>query len=130
MGTDLNIFTPDMELTIKEEMRNIQVIPSIKVLEETTQKMSLDLDELTKELDAILYDCTSCVIPEQTTVDNYCRKLDLSLKTFSQMIDNFLYCYDSDIKSWCMKHKEPVLLNFGPGVKSVSNMSSKPLSLL
>lgn len=129
-STDITLFPPDIEATIKEELKNIQDIPPMKALEETRQKIRLDLEELSKELDSILYGCTSCVTPDQTTVENYCRKLDLSLKTFSQMIDNFLCYYDSDIRPWCMKQDEPVLLDFGVGVKSVSNMSSQPLSLL
>jgi len=130
-SADLKLFSPEMQVTIKEEKKNMQgTLPQVKVLEEKIQNMSSDLEELTKELDDVLYECSSCIKPDHQTVDNYCRKLDLTLKTYSQMVDNLLHCYDSDIKSWCTKRDQAPAMDFGPSLKTVSAMSSDPLNLM
>ena len=126
--TELHLFSPDLEAIVKEELKNVQ-IPSLKVLGELGEEMCSDLNELSKKFDVVSDDGT-CVIPDQTTVDNYCCKIELSLKTFSQMIDNFLYCHDNDIESWCTKGKRPVLSEIGPSIKSVSNLKLQPLNLM
>ena len=59
--------------------------------------------------------------PDQNIVENYCRKIDLSLKTFSQMIDSFIHCYENDIEVWCKK-EQPELSDVGPAVSSTHNM--------
>lgn len=115
-STEVNLFSPDVESQIKNEITN-QSIPSPDMLISTAEKMQEDLKTAEEEL-LKLKTKFAIIAPEQTTVENYCRKIDLSMKTFSQIIDSFLHCHENEIETWCHKQK-PHLSEFGPTVKYV-----------
>lgn len=129
LSTDVKLFSREMNNIIKEEKNKIQKFPSLKILEEKKEIIKDHLETLSKDLDDI--DCTSCADEiDITSIENHCRKLDLSLKTYAQISDNFLHCYDSDIKSWCVKREDSVFMSFGDDVRSALAISSGPIHLM
>ena len=114
-STETHLFSPDLEAECKD-----QVVPSVEMLIETAEKIKVDLDGTSRDLEMIKNNFEFVEI-DQGIVDNYCRKIDLSMKTLSQMIDTFSHCYDNDIETWCNKER-PVLSNIGPTVKTVNRL--------
>lgn len=122
-STEVHLFSPDLEGKIKEELKT-QDTPSIELLLKTAEKVSEDISMVSKQLKGSLSKFVP-VEPDQNIVENYCRKIDLSLKTFSQMIDSYIHCHDNDIETWCT-NKKPELSTIGPCIKTVSNMFQVP----
>ena len=126
MSTEIHLFSPDLEGKISEEMKT-QETPSVDLLAATAEKISIDIANVTKELEGSLAKFNP-IEPEQNIVENYCRKIDLALKTFSQMIDSFLHCYGHDIEVWCKKD-HPTLSNVGNAVHSTNMILQGPTEL-
>jgi len=125
-STEVHLFSPDLEGKIKDEIKS-QDVPSIDLLQTTAEKISEDISVMTKQLEGTLANFTP-IEPDQNIIENYCRKIDLSLNTFSQMIDSFIHCYENDIEVWCKK-EQPELSDLGPSVASTYNMLQGPQHL-
>lgn len=126
LSSEIHLFSPDLEGKINDEMK-IQDTPSVDLLTATAEKISLDIASVTKELENSLVKF-NLIQPEQSIVENYCRKIDLALKTFSQMIDSFLHCYSNDIEIWCKK-EHPGLSDVGNAVHSTNLIMQGPNEL-
>lgn len=103
-----------------EEMHTTS-LPTIDMLIETGETMRTDIKNTVELLQKVKQTEVDVEKFDQTTVENYCRKIDLSLNMFSQMIDSSIHCYDNEIDTWCNKPK-PHLSELGPMLKSVTNM--------
>ena len=126
MSSEIHLFSPDLEGKINDEMKT-QETPSVDLLTATAVKISMDIANVTKELEGSLAKF-NLIEPEQSVIENYCRKIDLALKTFSQMIDSFLHCYSNDIEVWCKKD-HPTLSNIGSAVHSTNLILQGPTEL-
>lgn len=123
-SSELKLLPPDLENVIKE-IKNSHV-PTATTIKDIYESMCKDVEKLTKELE----EETKHDIPDDFTVDNYCRKIDLTLKTFSQMIDNYSYCHGNDISTWCLKSKSPTLSDLGSRTATISDIYSTMQDLI
>jgi len=125
-STEIHLFSPDLESRINNEMK-VQETPSIDLLTDTAVKISEDIALTIKQIEGSLAKFAPFDL-DQNIVENYCRKVDLSLKTFSQMIDSFLHCHTHDIEVWCRK-EHPNVSELGHAVHSTNNMLTGPTKL-
>jgi len=122
--SEVHLFPPDMERALSiDDKKSRPPVPDLKTLMEASEKMSAALESSIMRLKDIS-EKHSYELPDQGAVETYCRRIDLALKTFSQMVDSFVHCYEADISVWCNKPK-PTLSGLGPSMKSVHTVLSR-----
>ena len=125
---EVHLFPPDMERELSiDDKKSRPPVPDLKTLMEASEKMSAALESSIMRLKDIS-DKHSYELPDQGAVETYCRQIDLALKTFSQMVDSFVYCYEADVSVWSNKPKL-TLSGLGPSMKSVHTVLSRHMML-
>lgn len=114
---ELQLLPPDLENIIKLDGSALQV-PKLCELEHVCDQLCTDVELLTKKLE----EEKTFPLPDPITVDKYCRLIDLSLKSFSQRMDNYVYYHSNDIEMWCDKRIKLPLTELGHSSHVVSNM--------
>ncbi|XP_065654260.1 uncharacterized protein LOC136080860 [Hydra vulgaris] len=114
-SNDVHLFNIEIESQCKK-----QPVPSLTMLIEATEKMKEDLVTKTNELESLVKSLNFKEL-ENHNVENYCFKFDLSLKKLLQMVNLFIYSFESDLEIWCNQPKLE-LSNIGPSIKSLTGL--------
>merc|ERR1712048_1120138 len=83
--------------------------------------MKRDLDSVIVQLNNIKGEENhpSRPLPDQSTVEQTCRQIDLQFNTLVQTVENFVHAFEQDIANWGNK-PEPKLSGIGSGLRALS----------
>ncbi|XP_065068465.1 uncharacterized protein LOC135693815 isoform X2 [Rhopilema esculentum] len=106
-ASSVTLFPPDLEKGFTEDADKKKYrssAPDNSVLEEIKAKLTADIDNTMKEYNRVKkkFQCNELT---QSELDGYCKKFSLTITMLNQLINNFLHCYESDLRHWCNRPK-------------------------